>query len=75
MTTNETSAIDNDVERSEGIVRVWGERGATLVEHTMLIGLIAVVCMSALSLFGDETGGLVEGSADSIVIAGGGTPP
>ena len=74
MTMSEVSVNDNDVEQSRTSAQVWGDRGASLVEHSMLIALIAVVCLSALQLFGDGTDGLVDGSAQSIVIAGGGTP-
>jgi Flp pilus assembly pilin Flp len=30
------------------------ERGAALVEYSLLIGLIAVVCAAAVTLFGQE---------------------
>ncbi|MCP3910118.1 MAG: hypothetical protein GY713_04095 [Actinomycetia bacterium] len=69
MTMNEVPVDDNDVVSPRTIVQVWGDRGASLVEHSMLVALIAVVCITALQVFGDGTDGLVGGSADSIVAA------
>lgn len=45
------------------------ERGASLVEYAMLVGLIAVVCLAALSSFGEENDGLIQGSANDIIAA------
>lgn len=43
-----------------------GERGASLVEYALLLALIAVVCFSAVSFFGSQTGGGFSKSADCI---------
>ena len=34
--------------------RINDERGASLVEYALLVALIAVVCIAAVSLIGDE---------------------
>jgi len=39
------------------------DRGAALVEYGLLVGLIAVVCIGALSLFGITNGGNVKNTA------------
>lgn len=42
------------------------ERGASLVEHLFVVSLIAVVCMVAVSFFGNQTGDKMGKSADAI---------
>lgn len=42
------------------------ERGAGLVEYALLVSLIALVCVSALQLFGVTNGGSVNKSASSV---------
>jgi Flp pilus assembly pilin Flp len=49
--------------------RLRGDSGASLVEYSLLLALIAFVCISALSLFGVTNGGSVNNSASSIVDA------
>lgn len=49
------------------------ERGANLVEYSLLLALIAIVCIAAVSMLGGETDEGPRGitrSADSIVNAG-----
>ena len=52
-----------------------GDSGASLVEHTLLLSLIALACLAALSAFGSSTGDSVGDSASRIVTAQGGTFP
>jgi pilus assembly protein Flp/PilA len=33
---------------------VWSERGASLVEYALLLALIALVCIGALELLGND---------------------
>ena len=35
-------------------MNIKSERGAALVEYALLLGLIAVVCIAAIGLIGDE---------------------
>lgn len=42
------------------------ERGAGLVEYTLLIGLIAVLCMGAVTYFGQETGAALDDTAVAV---------
>lgn len=49
--------------------RGFRDRGASLVEYALLVALITVACLAALTAFGDENEGLVNGSADKIVNA------
>jgi Flp pilus assembly pilin Flp len=49
--------------------RMTGDAGAGLVEYSLLIALIMVVCIGVLVSFGKENGGLVNGSASSIQTA------
>ena len=50
--------------------RRWGQRAASLVEYCLMVGLIALVCVGAISYFGSNSSGSVNDSADSIVNAG-----
>jgi Flp pilus assembly pilin Flp len=61
---NERAVLDRATTR-------W-ERGASLVEYALLVALITIVCLAALQSFGDENDGLIQGSTDEIVQAGGG---
>ena len=49
--------------------RIRDDRGASVVEYALLLALILVVCLGVLTTFGDENGGLVNGSASSIASA------
>lgn len=42
------------------------ERGASVVEYALLIGLIAVVCFGAVTFFGSEVGNSMSTSGTSI---------
>ncbi len=42
------------------------ERGASLVEYSLLIALIALVCVGAVTYFGAETGGALEDTAVAV---------
>lgn len=42
------------------------EEGATLVEYGLLIGLIALVCVAAIAVFGDSVAGLFPPAADGL---------
>ena len=52
-----------------------GDTGASLVEHALLLSLIALVCFAALSAFGSTQGDSIGDSASRIVTAQGGTYP
>ncbi len=41
--------------RTRAVVEARPERGASLVEYALLIALLALVCFSAVSLFGNNT--------------------
>lgn len=42
------------------------QRGASLVEYALLVGLIAVVCLGAVTFFGTELTDSLSTSGDSI---------
>lgn len=42
------------------------ERGASLVEYALLVGLIAVVCIGAIGFYGGSVGNSISRSAGSI---------
>lgn len=44
------------------------DRGASLVEYALLIGLIAVVCAVAVTFFGVETGDSFSRATSSIFV-------
>lgn len=46
------------------------ERGASLVEYALLVGLIAVVCIGAVTYFGSADAGSLTDSGSQIVNAG-----
>src|SRR3954465_8998095 len=46
------------------------ERGASLVEYALLAALIAMVCLVAITYFGNATGNRLSSSGSSIVNAG-----
>lgn len=55
--------------------RTWRERGASLVEYSLVLALIALVCLAGISMLGGETNEGPRGidrSASSIITAGGG---
>lgn len=43
-----------------------GERGAGLLEYLFLVSLIAMVCISAVTYFGNQNGDSMQKSADTI---------
>jgi pilus assembly protein Flp/PilA len=49
---------------------VPSERGASLIEYALLVALIALVCIAAVTLLGDETGSKFVSVSDSVSIAG-----
>ena len=46
------------------------ERGASLVEYALLVALIAVICIAAVSLLGDEASKNFDSVATAIAGAG-----
>lgn len=46
--------------------RLGGDAGASLVEYALLVSLIAVVCISALTYFQQETSQSLSKSASAI---------
>ena len=54
--------------------RFSGDQGASLVEYAFLLALITLVCIGAVSYFGQEVGASFSKSASSIVKAGSGGP-
>jgi Flp pilus assembly pilin Flp len=53
-----------------GARRFGGDEGASLVEYALLVSLIAVVCISAITYFQQETSNSLSRSASSIGNAG-----
>ncbi|MGH9153046.1 MAG: Flp family type IVb pilin [Acidimicrobiales bacterium] len=43
-----------------------GERGASYVEYAFLVGLIAVVCVAAVTFFGSATSASLDSSASRL---------
>jgi pilus assembly protein Flp/PilA len=50
--------------------RIKSERGASLVEYALLVALIAVVCIAAVTLLGDEASSKFDSVGQSISTAG-----
>ena len=50
--------------------RARGERGASLVEYVFLVSFIAMVCMAAVTLFGQANSASATDSANKIIAAG-----
>jgi Flp pilus assembly pilin Flp len=46
--------------------RLQGDDGASLVENSLLLALIAFVCLAALQFFGSSQAGSVDNSASQI---------
>ena len=46
------------------------ETGANLVEYAFLVGLVAMVCLAAVTFFGGSTSGHIDRSASTIAAAG-----
>jgi Flp pilus assembly pilin Flp len=42
------------------------EHGASLVEYTLLVGLIALVCIAAVTLLGDHTSSKLDSIGQSL---------
>jgi len=55
--------------------RFVGSRGASLVEYTLLISLIALAALAGLTAFGGGVNASIGDSAGKIVSAGGATLP
>lgn len=47
------------------------ERGASLVEYTLMLSLILLVALASVSAFGSSVGDSVDDSASRVVAAGG----
>jgi len=52
-----------------------GSRGASLVEYTLLISLIALAALAGLTAFGGGVNASIDDSAGKIVSAGGAALP
>jgi Flp pilus assembly pilin Flp len=50
--------------------RFSGDEGASLVEYAFLLALITVVCIGAVTYFGQSVGASLSRSGSSIVSAG-----
>ena len=48
-----------------------GEAGAAFVEYALLLALIAVVCVAAVTVFGEKTDESFSSSADALEAVGG----
>jgi pilus assembly protein Flp/PilA len=46
--------------------RIDDERGASLVEYALLVALIAVVCIAAVTLLGNQASSKLDTAANSI---------
>ena len=42
------------------------ERGASLVEYSLLMAMVALACIAAVRFFGTATGGLLSSAVDSL---------
>ena len=51
------------------LIQVVDERGASMVEYALLIALIALVAVSAVTLFGESLSGEFNSIADSVATA------
>jgi Flp pilus assembly pilin Flp len=54
--------------RDDGTVqrRARGDAGASLVEYGFLVALIALICLAAINVLGQENSKSIKTSADSI---------
>ena len=43
----------------------FGDRGASLVEYSLLLAMIAVVCIGAVTFFGGQTADVYSGAGSS----------
>lgn len=58
----------NEIETARpGPRRFAGDDGANLVEYSMLIALIVVVCLAAVTAFGDAATSKMDCASDAIV--------
>lgn len=52
------------------LVKFWkDEEGATAIEYALIAGLIAVVIIAALTVLGNQIGGMFNGIAEKIKTA------
>jgi pilus assembly protein Flp/PilA len=42
------------------------DRGASLVEYALLVALIAIVCLAAITLLGDNSSATLDNTAQSL---------
>lgn len=64
------SKIYSGTEQEQPRAALWRDRGASLVEYALLLGLIAVVCIGALTLLGGGLSDRIEGDAQKLEQAG-----
>ena len=50
------------------LTRINDDRGASLVEYALLLSLIAVVCITAVTFFGQSTSDAYSTSASSLFL-------
>ena len=55
------------LERRETHQRITGDDGANVVEYAMLVALIIVVCLGALTVFGNSAKAKISCSSSAIV--------
>jgi len=60
------------LERRETHQRLAGDDGANVVEYAMLVALIIVVCLGALTVFGNNAKAKISCSSSAIVNQTGG---
>lgn len=63
--------VRDHVESTNDHPAASGDRGASLVEYVLLVGLIFLVCLASVTVFGDGVSGSVDKSASRVVTAGG----
>lgn len=56
----------NSIKRARARLAKHGERGAGLVEYLFLTALIGVVCMVAVTFFGNANNSSMQKSADTL---------
>lgn len=67
--------MDTDRDQSTPTAPERDDRGASLVEYALLVALIAVVCIAAVTYFGEQTSSSYDCSGSKLEVAGTGADP
>lgn len=63
---DETTISHTHPEHDDDPRRSLRDRGASIVEYALLVALIAVVCLGAVTFFGESTGSSIDRSGQSM---------